>query len=204
MKHLRQYIRQILLTERAIGPEDLHSENAIVYITQGYGDGIHIYYATREDVEPMNAKGSSYPLGEIWIEAPGTLGPMFPCDGAWMVSSSQAKEGWGPLLYDVAIEYATLHGKGLFADRGSVSGSARTVWDYYLNRRSDVDYYHMDDEQNTLTDIDEDNCDQGVATHPGEGGTAEDDFTKSPISKRYTKKPIIINKLKQLGLLVEL
>ena len=73
MKHLRQYIRQILLTERAIGPEDLHYEDAIVYITQGYGDGMHIYYGTREDVRPMNYRRSGIRLGEIWIEAPGTL-----------------------------------------------------------------------------------------------------------------------------------
>jgi len=205
MKQLRQYIRQILLTEAAITPDDLHRENAIVYIAQGYGDGMEIYYATRDDVEPMEYANNLL-LGTVYIDSFNFNGR---CGGGWMVTSSEAKPGWGPLLYDVAMEYATMNGGGLFPDRGSVSQSARKVWDYYLNKRPDVTAHQLDDPRNSLTPTEEDNCDQEVAGGLNyEYSRADEpenpDWMKSPISKRYTKKPIIINKLKQMGLLVEL
>ena len=159
MKQLRQYIRQILLTEAAITPDDLHRENAIVYIAQGYGDGMEIYYATRDDVEPMEYANNLL-LGTVYIDSFNFNGR---CGGGWMVTSSEAKPGWGPLLYDVAMEYATMNGGGLFPDRGSVSQSARKVWDYYLNKRPDVTAHQLDDPRNSLTPTEEDNCDQEVA-----------------------------------------
>ena len=66
------------------------------------------------------------------------------CSGAWMVGSSEAMKGWGPFLYDVAIEYATLRGNGLMPDREMVSGEAKRVWDYYLKNRSDVTAHQLD------------------------------------------------------------
>jgi hypothetical protein len=205
MKHLRQYIRRILLTEAAITPGDLHRENAVVYIAQGYGDGMEIYYATREDVEPMESADNLL-LGTVYINSFDYDGR---CGGGWMVTSSEAKSGWGPLLYDVAMEYATMNGGGLFPDRGSVSQSARKVWDYYLNKRPDVTAHQLDDPMNSLTPVEEDNCDQEVAggfhyQYSGAEEPENPDWMISPLSKRYTKSPTTINKLKQLGLLVEL
>jgi len=59
--------------------------------------------------------------------------------GLYSVLESEASSGWGPLLYDIALEYATRHGKGLIADRDNVSSDATAVWDYYLKNRSDVE-----------------------------------------------------------------
>lgn len=68
--------------------------------------------------------------------------------GAWEVTDSRAQEGWGPFLYDIAMEYATLHGNGLMADRDHVSYDARRVWDVYYNHRtmSDVGIHNLADD----------------------------------------------------------
>lgn len=60
-------------------------------------------------------------------------------DNLFSVTASEADSGWGPLLYDWAIEESTQRDGALCADRRhSVSQDARKVWDYYLHNRSDV------------------------------------------------------------------
>lgn len=56
------------------------------------------------------------------------------------INEIQARQGWGPLLYDLAMEVANeFNDEGLMPDRSSVSREARAVWEHYLNRRSDVE-----------------------------------------------------------------
>ena len=114
------------------------------------------------------------------------------------VSVSRAADGWGPLLYDVAIEHATINANGLMPDRFLVSSEAADVWNYYLTNRGDVSPHQLDDPYNQLTPEDEDNCDQEVAKED----TKSDRWEKSPLSKRYTKEPTTINALKAAGKLV--
>ena len=66
-----------------------------------------------------------------------------PCLDGWTVIGSEAEQGWGPLLYEVAIEFASQDGGGLAADRFSVSQYAQAVWDKY-EQRGDVDTQQMD------------------------------------------------------------
>ena len=134
-----------------------------------------------------------------------------PCGLAWQVKYSQAANKWGPLLYDVAIEYATLWGDahcpdpkgcgGLIPDREQVSVHARAVWDYYLNKRAGVDGFQLDDLYDTLTpDIQVDNCDQSVASfNPDDARDKNVHWPDSPLSKRYKKEPVTIDKLRELG-----
>ncbi|MEX2188153.1 MAG: hypothetical protein WD875_15205 [Pirellulales bacterium] len=57
----------------------------------------------------------------------------------WRVRSVNAAEaGWGPFLYDVAMELATLDGKGLCSDPSHVTEDALKVWEFYFTRRNDV------------------------------------------------------------------
>lgn len=129
-----------------------------------------------------------------------------------MIGSSQAAPGWGPMLYDVAMEYATMKGGGIMADRGSVSPTARNVWDYYMNNRGDVSGIQMDDRKNTLTPEEEDNCSQKVAGLDNRSqqdksklsptGTYKTDWVDSPLSKRWTKPPTTIEALRAAGKLV--
>ena len=46
--------------------------------------------------------------------------------------------GYGPITYEIAIEYLSLNGSGLTSDRESVSDHAYDLWDYYYKNRNDV------------------------------------------------------------------
>lgn len=129
--------------------------------------------------------------------------------GAWVVDGVSAVGGFGPLIYDVAIEWCSLNGGGLTSDRVSVSPEARGVWKYYAEKRSDVTSHQLDDDKNTLTRTDADNAgmhaasveDDSDAFASFDAGRA--DWTKSPLSKRFTKDPITLQRLKQAGILRE-
>lgn len=58
------------------------------------------------------------------------------CDGSWVVTNSAARQGYGPLLYDIAMSF--ISPQFLTADRDSVSPEAEKVWRvYYARRRSE-------------------------------------------------------------------
>ena len=59
----------------------------------------------------------------------------------WEVESVVADQGYGPLLYDIAMEVVNkVGGVGLMPDTISVSGAARAVWRKYFEDRSDVEH----------------------------------------------------------------
>lgn len=134
-----------------------------------------------------------------------------PCFDGWTVIGSEAAKGWGPLLYEVAIEYSSQNGGGLTSDRFSVSSDAQAVWDKYANRGG-VDAQQMDTNHdpnasgakvNTtvpqLTPDDKsDDCDQARAiSQDGE------DWHKNSTSKMYKKdSPEVMQALKSAGRLI--
>lgn len=60
-------------------------------------------------------------------------------DEAWVVLNSDAAEaGWGPFLYDIAMELATLAKAGLRSHDMNVSEDALRVWNFYSSKRPDV------------------------------------------------------------------
>lgn len=194
MKSLRQYIREILLTEAMKTPEML-PENVIVVIEAKDSMYFRAYYALKKYPKTY----SQDPYGKITFFRPN---PEYRgnCDEAFVVGVATADDGWGPLLYDVAIEQATISGNGLTSDRESVSPQAQGVWNYYFNNRSDVEEHQLDSLDNQLTPTDEDNCDQRIArgTVTGMYSTWRD----SALSKRYTKAPTTIEALERAGKLV--
>lgn len=63
------------------------------------------------------------------------------------VRSTGAPSGYGPLLYDLALEMVNfLEDRGLMADRDQVSSSAQKVWEFYATKRSDVTRELLPDE----------------------------------------------------------
>lgn len=56
----------------------------------------------------------------------------------WTVGLSKATKGYGPKLYDVAMEAVTEAGGMLTSDRATVSKDAQNVWQYYFKNRGDV------------------------------------------------------------------
>ena len=202
MKLLREYIRA-LLTEAAMGPADLPEDVSVVIADRG--TVVRIFYAVEDWDGWKKARRDDVGIGgQVMIrQADRRHGE---CGGAWEVMGSEAVQGWGPMLYDVAMEYATQNGGGLISDRNAVSPSARNVWDYYMSNRGDVTSIQLDDKQNTLTPEEEDNCMQSVAMkgmNPKSGGSMNVAWQESPLSKRYTKPPTTMNALEAAEKLVK-
>ena len=203
MRLLREYIRE-LLTESAKGPADLPDG---VYVgIKSFGNNTQVFYSDAEGNRRATIKP---PVGRVAVSKPGrsphSAQNPGSCLGSWQVISSQVSDGWGPLLYDVAME--VVGDAGIMADRGSLSDDAYSVWKYYMNSRPDVVKKQLDDPDNTLTPEEEDNCDIDSAPEVNEiewetqlVGALRD----SPVMKVYTKGPTTIQELESMGRLVRL
>jgi len=72
---------------------------------------------------------------------------------SWEVMNVFARRGWGPLLHDIAMEWAG--SKGLVPDRMSITPKEAAIWDHYLkHRRGDVEWQDLGSE----ADVDVDYC----------------------------------------------
>ena len=138
MKNLRKYIKQILLTEAAKTAEDLGDMYIEIEFTPGEWISVSLWKI--DEAGAKNRAGEVQAIIDRDEDDP-------PCSGAYEIAwtSSEGAPGFGPMLYDVAMELA---GKaGLMCDRGSVSPEASRVWEYYLNSRPDVISKQLDDEK---------------------------------------------------------
>jgi hypothetical protein len=185
MNLLREYVRG-LLTEAAKRPEDLPADWMV-------------YVDNMRDEYRIELTGDNRTVGSITIGPAGT--DTDPCLGSYQVHTSQAEQGWGPMLYDIAMEIASMVASGLIADRNDVSDEAQKVWQFYQDNRPDVEVAQLDDLYNTLTPDEYDNCLQQVAWGDvGHDDEAGDEFTRSPLSKLYgVYGTPTIDRLKALG-----
>jgi len=203
MRLLREYIRE-LLTESAKGPADLPDG---VYVgIKSFGNNTQVFYSDADGNRRATIKP---PVGRVAVSKPGrsphSAQNPGSCLGSWQVISSQVSDGWGPLLYDVAME--VVGDAGIMADRGSLSDDAYNVWKYYMNSRPDVVKKQLDDPDNTLTPEEEDNCDIDSAPEVNEiewETQLVGALTDSPVMKVYTKGPTTIQELESMGRLVRL
>ena len=123
-----------------------------------------------------------------------------PCSQTKSVRHSKSIDGFGPLLYDVAIEASG----GLMADRFEVSGEAEAVWSFYEANRDDVQVDQLDilddyDEPQLTPDDPSDDCSQ-VPAHD----MYKDGWMVSPLSKRFSKAGTpVIDELRKRGMLDE-
>ena len=121
-----------------------------------------------------------------------------PCMQAKNVAWSKAAGGFGPLLYDVAIEASS----GLMPDRLEVSGEAEAVWQKYMTARPDIQVDQLDIqddyfEPQITPDDPSDDCSQ-VPAHD----KLKDKWHTSPLSKMYSKKGTpVIDELQRRGML---
>ena len=150
-RRLRQLIRETLLREARMTPETLPEtvrvridhkgdDFAVLVFDEKLGRMARLEAAR---IVPDDTFYSPEIVTDDSIER-GSRAPDIPfgnCHGAWEVVWTRVDklyraEGWGPLLYDIAMEVAGPD--GLIPDRASVSDDALAVWTFYLNRRSDV------------------------------------------------------------------
>jgi hypothetical protein len=164
---LRGLIRETLLTEAAMTPAHA-SELGIRFQIRKFPDSA-VIYARKEGVGSAVGTLSSSPTND-------------PCSDAWAIVFSRARiDGLGPLMYDLMIDVINPH--PLMSDRIEVSKDAKRVWDYYRDRRDDIEKLQMDDEINTLTPEPDDNCYQKSAKLHDKGNWAG-----SSLSKAYSRK----------------
>ena len=115
MKHLRQYIRQVLLNEAMKTPADLPDD--VVVVINADSKAASIYYGMANNPSEYASLDRST-MGAIDIYSLKGHPGYGNCGDAWMVGGSGAQEGFGPLLYDIAIEWATQNGGGLIIGSG--------------------------------------------------------------------------------------
>ena len=193
MKLLREYIRE-LLTE-SIDPKIM---SMIDRLESGELDDVEVHIDGAKNAGSVTIYDAFYNSVIVRVEWERPHRSLGPCSGALMVSMADSStDGLGPLAYDVAIEATG----GLIADRGYVSDDAVTVWNYYMNNRSDVEAVQLDNLENDLTDDDSDNCDQYVAVD--DLAYRDRRWVPSALSKMYRKSGTpVIDELKARGLLV--
>ena len=133
-------LEEAQLDEAMKTPADLPEGVVVVILKEADGSGFQVYYALRDE-PTVRLKAGDLDRIEAGIDIFGTLhiarGRNEPYEGVYIVQSSKAKDGFGPLLYDVALEVA---GKsGLKPDVLDVSDDAAAVWKYYDDQRPDVE-----------------------------------------------------------------
>ena len=146
-------------------------------------------------VLPGREDRGDLPFGSVSI-VKAKQGDTGPCLEGYVVLGAGAEPGWGPLLYELALEWASRNGAGLTPDRDSVSHHARAVWDKYA-KRSDVDKKQLDIDHKLGGDRDWlkrfkqltpnyklDDCDQTMALNYG----GDDEWMNTSLAKMYYKE----------------
>jgi hypothetical protein len=85
------------------------------------------------------------------------------CLSAFEIERTNTRQapGFGPLLYDIAMELAGKN--GIMADRFLVSDYSEKVWQFYFENRADVRAVQLDrDYPAQFTEPEDDDCSQGA------------------------------------------
>lgn len=128
-----------ILKEAAMGPDDL-PEHYYINVLMNKGQFYNIKYVKK-------FPGPDRIYGELDIEKTTNNCP----DNVFEVVSIKTSKGWGPLLYDVAMELIHNYENGVLkSDPAMVSGDAKGVWDFYDKNRTDVKKHQLDIHDSTL------------------------------------------------------
>ena len=171
MKKLLTEWRQYVLTEAMKTAANLPQGSAIAIKSRGTNPMFVYTYGGKPLYDKPNPRfNPGVPEGAPWGEV--LIGKLKPnsqgdCSDAYGVDHSDTASGWGPLLYDVAMEWASKNGGGLTSDRGSVSKDAYNVWNYYLRNRPDVESTQLDIRnsgyEKITPDDESDDCEQAIS-----------------------------------------
>ena len=152
-EQLRNIIAEELaavLAEDTKGPADIGDMVVEVKFTPGSSIDVSLWSKPLKNNELAISFGEEYTgfktrVGEVQAEKAARV--TGDCSGAYEVVWTDAEDapGFGPMLYDIAMELAG--DDGLMCDRGTVSKSAARVWEYYLNNRPDVITKQLDDKK---------------------------------------------------------
>lgn len=137
-----------ILKEAAMGPDDL-PKDYFIFASVKTGGSMRIQYMKKRPWETDSENPGKKISGSI-IVAKAENCPK----NVFEVMSIQATDGWGPLLYDVAMELVYVFSEGVLkADAKLVSAEAKGVWDFYDKRRTDVKPQQLDIHDKTIENI---------------------------------------------------
>lgn len=201
-KNLRKTIRKIILenvSSSAKGINDLQ-EGIHELIVNYYHDGVTI---------ELWFKGDEYLAARCTTSS--TNNEKVDMIGALYIEDDKANL-FGPFLSDLAMELTTKNGKWLAMDRSSASEDAQKLWQYYLDKRLDIDVQglQLDDKMNTLTKTRSDNIDSQMADEVmmgfGSGYWSADDqkayqadfYRTNALMWAFKKEPKLLSALAKL------
>lgn len=110
------------------------------------------------------------------------------------VKMSAANEGWGPTLYDIIMGETD----GIIPDRESVSQGAYDVYNYYHQRRKDIEKIPLDSKHHKWTPDPSDDADwgsRGRYSEPSYKNTSDKSITQKqfnddPLNWVYNRGPV--------------
>lgn len=146
MHVLSRYIKEAILKEAAnrnvqgMGLAVFPEGNYMKFVLYNVKQFVSIIKQTKKF--PSKDEMLEIIKGYMFVQKPEGSGP---CHGAWTVVTSGAVEGYGPTLYDIAL--ALVPGNTLMPDIGghvSVSPHALKVWQFYKNKRGDIEALPLD------------------------------------------------------------
>ena len=143
-------LEEVQLDEAMKTAADLPEDVVVVVKSRG-PQGFSVYYALA-DTPDQRLKAHDLDRQEAGIDIYGTLDTHIsgeePRPEVFMVKTVKARDGFGPLLYDVALEVAGE--SGLMPDEFDVSEDASRVWKHYDTARPDVESQSLDDDVDHL------------------------------------------------------
>ena len=171
MKHLRKYIKNMLLQEALHfnTPEELAlfiywDGSNTSYIFFRFDKAMNYIKKTLEGGKYIRVKELAHGLvyDGMQDQVVGGIRCGKPYKGShWNASEvklSAAESGWGPTLYDVVMGEQK---NGIMADRKEVSQEAYRIWDYYLQHRDDIVKKPLDSEEYKWTERTDDDGQPG-------------------------------------------
>ena len=157
MKHLRQYIRNVLISqggmqknlqESAAIIEDsllaqMQKEDLIFVVSVAAPYSGTIYLLRREDYDEDSEYLNTFdPIGEINLTGT-TLEDTMAIENSNVVDDMRNK-GYGKLLYNVALMACSGENMWLVADRNDVTKSAQRIWQAWIRRPDMYEIEQMD------------------------------------------------------------
>lgn len=127
-EHLSEWSQ--FLVEDAAKAEEL-PEDIIVSVKWQKKDNCIILFTNKEGV-PLEPKWNDPIHAQMWIS-------WNPECGGYSIQWVKASKGYGPLIYDIAMELVDQNNSWLMSDRGAVSPDAEKIWIYYDKHRNDVE-----------------------------------------------------------------
>jgi hypothetical protein len=103
-----------------------------IRIERGAGGRRTLRYVNEAICTPIE-KGEGKPWGYVTVAKPSEYEG--ECDGAYIAKIIESDNEWGPLLLQIAIEWASRDNDGLIADRFRVTEFEYHLWNHLLGNQ---------------------------------------------------------------------